>query len=153
MSDLLEIENLSVSFDTPQGELEAVRDVSFSLRKGEVLALVGESGCGKSVLCKTIMKLLPSTARIREGSILVNGTDISKYTEKEMQKLRGKLFAMVFQDPMTALNPTMTIGAQIAEAILIHEPKSSKNAVWKRVLELMELVGIDRPAERARMYP
>lgn len=153
MSDLLEIENLSVSFDTPQGELEAVRDVSFSLRKGEVLALVGESGCGKSVLCKTIMKLLPSTARIREGSILVNGTDISKYTEKEMQKLRGKLFAMVFQDPMTALNPTMTIGAQIAEAILIHEPKSSKDAVWKRVLELMELVGIDRPAERARMYP
>ena len=124
MSDLLEIENLSVSFDTPQGELEAVRDVSFSLRKGEVLALVGESGCGKSVLCKTIMKLLPATARIREGSILVNGTDISKYTEKEMQKLRGKLFAMVFQDPMTALNPTMTIGAQIAEAILIHEPKS-----------------------------
>lgn len=153
MSDLLEIENLSVSFDTPQGELEAVRDVSFSLRKGEVLALVGESGCGKSVLCKTIMKLLPATARIREGSILVNGTDISKYTEKEMQKLRGKLFAMVFQDPMTALNPTMTIGAQIAEAILIHEPKSSKDAVWKRVLELMELVGIDRPAERARMYP
>ena len=124
MSDLLEIENLSVSFDTPQGELEAVRDVSFSLRNGEVLALVGESGCGKSVLCKTIMKLLPATARIREGSILVNGTDISKYTEKEMQKLRGKLFAMVFQDPMTALNPTMTIGAQIAEAILIHEPKS-----------------------------
>ena len=78
MSDLLEIENLSVSFDTPQGELEAVRDVSFSLRKGEVFALVGESGCGKSVLCKTIMKLLPSTARISEGSILVNGTDISK---------------------------------------------------------------------------
>ena len=153
MSDLLEIENLSVSFDTPQGELEAVRDVSFSLRKGEVLALVGESGCGKSVLCKTIMKLLPATARIREGSILVNGADISKYTEKEMQRLRGKLFAMVFQDPMTALNPTMTIGAQIAEAILIHEPKSSKDAVWKRVLELMELVGIDRPAERACMYP
>ena len=153
MSDLLEIKNLSVSFATPQGELEAVRDVSFSLRKGEVLALVGESGCGKSVLCKTIMKLLPATAQIREGSILVNGTDISKYTEKEMQRLRGKLFAMVFQDPMTALNPTMTIGAQIAEAILIHEPKSSKDAVWKRVLELMELVGIDRPAERARMYP
>lgn len=153
MSDLLEVKNLSVSFDTPQGELEAVRDVSFSLREGEVLALVGESGCGKSVLCKTIMKLLPATAQIREGSILVNGTDISKYTEKEMQKLRGKLFAMVFQDPMTALNPTMTIGAQIAEAILIHEPKRSKEDVWKRVLELMELVGIDRPAERARMYP
>lgn len=96
MSDLLEVKNLSVSFDTPQGELKAVRNVSFSLRKGEVLALVGESGCGKSVLCKTIMKLLPATARIREGSILVNGADISKYTEKEMQRLRGKLFAMVF---------------------------------------------------------
>ena len=153
MSDLLEIENLSVSFDTPQGELEAVRDVSFSLRKGEVLALVGESGCGKSVLCKTIMKLLPSTARIREGSILVNGTDISKYTEKEMQKLRGKLFAMVFQDPMTALNPTMTIGAQIAEAVLAHKPKLEKSAVRARVIELLELVGIDRAQERMALYP
>lgn len=153
MSDLLEIQHLSVSFDTPQGELEAVRDVSFSLRKGEVLALVGESGCGKSVLCKTIMKLLPATARIKEGSVCINGADISGYKEKEMQKLRGRIFAMVFQDPMTSLNPTMTIGAQIAEAILIHQPKLPKEAVWKRVTELMELVGIDRPQERARMYP
>ena len=153
MSDLLEVKNVSVSFATPQGELEAVRDVSFSLRKGEVLALVGESGCGKSVLCKTIMKLLPATARIKEGSACINGADISGYKEKEMQKLRGRIFAMVFQDPMTSLNPTMTIGAQIAEAILIHQPKLPKEAVWKRVTELMELVGIDRPKERARMYP
>ena len=153
MSDLLEIENLSVSFDTPQGELEAVRDVSFSLRKGEVLALVGESGCGKSVLCKTIMKLLPATARIREGSILVNGADISKYTEKEMQRLRGKLFAMVFQDPMTSLNPTMKIGTQIAEAVRVHEPKIRKAELDGRVLELLGLVGIDRAKERMQQYP
>lgn len=153
MSDLLEVKNVSVSFATPQGELEAVRDVSFSLQKGEVLALVGESGCGKSVLCKSIMKLLPATARIKEGSVCINGADISGYKEKEMQKLRGRIFAMVFQDPMTSLNPTMTIGAQIAEAILIHQPKLPKEAVWKRVTELMELVGIDRPKERARMYP
>lgn len=153
MSDLLDVKNLSVSFDTHQGELEAVRDVSFSLQKGEVLAFVGESGCGKSVLCKSIMKLLPATARIKGGSICANGADISGYKEKEMQKLRGRVFAMVFQDPMTSLNPTMTIGAQIAEAILAHQPKLPKDTVWKRVTELMELVGIDRPKERAQMYP
>ena len=119
MDELLKVEHLAVSFQTDAGELEAVRDVSFSLRPGEVLALVGESGCGKSVLCKSIMRLLPEKARIKSGSIRINDTDISAYKEKEMQKLRGRLFAMVFQDPMTSLNPTMTIGAQIAEAVLV----------------------------------
>lgn len=153
MDELLKVEHLAVSFQTDAGELEAVRDVSFSLRPGEVLAIVGESGCGKSVLCKSIMKLLPEKAKMKNGSIRINDTDISACKEKEMQKLRGRLFAMVFQDPMTSLNPTMTIGAQIAEAVLVHQPKLKKEAVQKRVLELMELVGIDRPEARAKLYP
>ena len=153
MDELLKVEHLAVSFQTDAGELEAVRDVSFTLRPGEVLAIVGESGCGKSVLCKSIMKLLPEKAKMKSGSIRINDTDISACKEKEMQKLRGRLFAMVFQDPMTSLNPTMTIGAQIAEAVLVHQPKLKKEAVQKRVLELMELVGIDRPEARAKLYP
>lgn len=153
MAELLEVKNLSVSFFTPAGEVQAVRNVSFSLRPGEVLAVVGESGCGKSVLCKSIMKLLPRTARIKSGSILVNGADITGYRERDMHKLRGKLFSMVFQDPMTALNPTMTLGAQIGEAVRVHQPGLSGGAVRRRVLELMTLVGIDRPEERMKLYP
>ena len=152
MSNLLELQNLHVSYRTPRGTVQAVRGVDLTLQPGEVLAIVGESGCGKSALCKAIMRLLPDNAGI-EGKILVNGTDIAPYPEKELQKLRGRLFSMVFQDPMTALNPSMTIGAQIAEAVLVHEPKTSRDALRARVLELMELVGIDRPNERMKLYP
>lgn len=153
MSELLEIKNLSVSFRTPQGEVEAVRDVSLTLRAGEVLAVVGESGCGKSVLCKSVMKLLPRNARIKSGTILADGTDITRYSQRDMERLRGRLFAMVLQDPMTALDPTMTVGAQIAEAVRVHQPRMERAAVRRRVLELMELVGIDRPEERYGRYP
>ena len=152
MSNLLELQNLHVSYHTPRGTVQAVRGVDLTLQPGEVLAIVGESGCGKSALCKAIMRLLPDNAGI-EGKILVNGTDIAPYSEKELQKLRGRLFSMVFQDPMTALNPSMTIGAQIAEAVLVHEPKISRDALRARVLELMELVGIDRPNARMKLYP
>ena len=153
MAELLEVKHLSVSFDTPEGEVEAVRDVSFFVKKEETLAIVGESGCGKSVLCRSIMKLLPRTARIKSGSILANGREIIKCTEKEMQTIRGSFFSMVFQDPMTSLNPAMTVGAQIAEAVLIHRPELSREEVRRRVWELMELVGIDHPKERAAQYP
>ena len=153
MANLLEVKNLSVSFHTAQGELQAVRDVSFSLRPGEVLAIVGESGCGKSVLCKAIMKLLSSEAYIKSGSILVDGVDITGYRERDMERLRGKLFSMVFQDPMTSLNPTISIGEQIAEAVRIHHPKMTKNDVYRRVIELMKLVGIEEPEQRYRLYP
>jgi len=153
MADLLNVEHLSVSFFTPAGEVQSVRDVSFSLKAGEVLAIVGESGCGKSVLCKSILRLLPQTAKIKSGKIIVDGTDITAYREREMTALRGSLFSMVFQDPMTALDPTMTIGAQIAEAVLAHKPKSEKSAVRSRVIELLELVGIDRAQERMALYP
>ena len=135
------------------GKVQAVRDVSFSLRPGEVLAIVGESGCGKSMLCKAIMKLLPKSAKIEAGKIFANGADITDYSEKDMRKLRGKLFSFVFQDPMTALNPTIPIGKQIAEAIRIHEPKLPQEEVHRRVIHLMELVGIQNPEERYKLYP
>lgn len=153
MAELLEIKNLSVSFDTPQGELQAVRDVSFSLHAGEVLALVGESGCGKSVLCKSIMKLLHGNARITGGSILLDGVDITNYRQRDMERLRGRLFSMVFQDPMATLNPTISIGEQIAEAVRVHHPKLEREAVYQRVMELMKLVGITEPEQRYRQYP
>lgn len=153
MEELLKIENLSVGIQSPAGKVQAVRDVSFALHPGEVLAIVGESGCGKSILCKSIMKLLPKSAKIESGSIIANGVDITSYTDRDMRKLRGKLFSFVFQDPMTALNPTIPIGKQIAEAVLIHQPKLSKEAAYTKVIELMELVGIENPQERYKLYP
>lgn len=153
MSQLLEIKNLSVGIASSGGRVEAVRNVSLTLHTGEVLAIVGESGCGKSMLCKSIMKLLPRNAKIENGQILVNDLDLTGYSERDMSKLRGNLFSMIFQDPMTALDPTMTVGAQIAEAVLVHNRKMSKEAVYRRVIELMELVGIERPQERYRLYP
>ncbi len=153
MEELLKIENLSVGIKSPAGKVQAVRDVSLDLHPGEILAIVGESGCGKSMLCKAIMKLLPKSAKIEGGKIIANGVDITDYSDKDLRKLRGKLFSMIFQDPMTALNPTIPIGGQIAEAILTHEPKLSKEEVYNRVIELMELVGIRQPHERYKLYP
>lgn len=153
MEDLLRVEHLSVGIQSHMGKVQAVRDVSFSLHPGEVLAIVGESGCGKSMLCKAIMKLLPKSAKIEAGKIFAGGADITDYSEKDMRKLRGKLFSFVFQDPMTALNPTIPIGKQIAEAIRIHEPKLPQEEVYRRVLHLMELVGIQSPEERYKLYP
>ena len=153
MEQLLEVKNLSVSIDSRAGEVQAVRDVSFSLKKGEVLAIVGESGCGKSMLCKSIMKLLPPSARIKNGSISVCGQDITCSREKEMQNLRGKVFSMIFQDPLTALNPTIKIGKQIAEAVLVHHKTYTRDEVYQKVLELMELVEISHPKERYHQYP
>lgn len=153
MQTLLDVKNLSVSFYSRDGEVQAVRDVSFSLESGEVLAIVGESGCGKSALCKSIMKMLPSNGKIKTGSIVVNDVDITNYRERDMRKLRGNLFSMVFQDPMSSLNPTMTIGAQIAEAVKVHQPKISKKQLYERVIELMELVGITCAEQRMNLYP
>ena len=150
---LLEIKDLFVSFHTFSGEVEAVRGVSLSLRPGEVLAIVGESGCGKSVLCRSVMKLLPQNGWIKGGTILADGIDITNYTQRDMERLRGRLFSMVFQDPLTALNPTMTVGAQIAEAVQIHQPGLKKAAVRCRALELMDLVDIAGGEERYGRYP
>lgn len=153
MSQLLEINDLSVGIYTAAGTVEAVRGVSLALNAGEVLAIVGESGCGKSMLCKSIMKLLPKNAKIDGGSISVDGTDITACSEHDMCALRGKLFSMIFQDPMASLNPTMTVGAQIAEAVRVHNKKLPRAAVHKRVIELMELVGIENPEQRYKLYP
>lgn len=153
MSELLKIENLSVGIRSGAGNVQTVRDVSLELHPGEVLAVVGESGCGKSMLCRAIMGLLPKSAKIEGGRIFAGGVDITDYSDRQMRKLRGKLFSFVFQDPMTALNPTIPIGRQIAEAILVHRPKLSKEAVYDRVIQLMELVGIQQPHERYHLYP
>lgn len=152
METVLEIKNLSVSFDTKNGEVEAVRDVSFSVKKGEVLAIVGESGCGKTVMSQSILKLLPRNSRIKSGQILMEGTDITNYKEKEMQRLRGTTLSMVFQDPMMTLNPTIPVGVQITEAILQHE-KVSREEAKQRAIEMLQMVGIEDAAQRYRLQP
>lgn len=153
MSELLEIKNLRVGIQSQMGKVQAVRGVDLTLKQGEVLAIVGESGCGKSILCKSIMKLLPRSAKIEDGQILINGTDIAPYSDRQMKKLRGKLFSMIFQDPLSSLNPTMTVEAQIAEAVRIHDRSLSREQVHRRVIELMNLVGIQQPEERCKLYP
>ena len=150
--NLLELEGLSVSFDTPKGEVEAVREVDLTLKKGEILCVVGESGCGTTVMCKSVMKLLPKTARIKSGRIRVMGEDITDYKEKQMRALRGNVFSMVFQDPMTSLNPTVPIGKQITEAILKHKKVSTDEAKAK-ALEMLDLVGISDVNERFKLQP
>ncbi|MDR1376547.1 MAG: ABC transporter ATP-binding protein [Synergistaceae bacterium] len=149
---ILELRNLSVSFDTPEGEVEAVRDVSLSLDGGETLAVVGESGCGKTVMCQSVMKLLPKTARIKRGQIIACGEDITGYTDRQMRPLRGNIFSMIFQDPMTILNPTIPIGSQITEAIQRHK-KVSREDARNRAEELLTLVGIDDPLHRMKLQP
>ena len=151
--NILEIGNLSVSFDSPDGEIEAVRSVSLSLRSGEILALVGESGCGKSVLCRTVMKLIPKNAYIKGGSVVAAGTDITHCSPRDMRKLRGPMFSMIFQNPMTALNPAMTVGKQIGEAIRVHDRKAASGEIRDRVIRLMERTGIEDPGMRSRLFP
>lgn len=151
--NLLEVKNLSVEVGKNEKTAKAVRNVSFALKEGEVLAIVGESGCGKSILCKSMMGLLPKSGKITSGSILVEGEDIVSYSQKQLQKLRGSFFSMIFQDPMTALDPTYTIGEQIAEAVQAHHKKMTGKQVQERVMELMELVGIENPQVRATLYP
>ena len=152
MSELLNVRNLVVNFNTEYGEVNAVRDISFDLKKGETLAIVGESGCGKSVLCKSIMKILPQNGYIQSGEIEFEGRDLVKYTEKNMERVRGEKISMIFQDPMTSLNPTISIGKQIMESIMIHQDKNKKEAK-KRAIELIDLVGIDNPKKRFKQYP
>ena len=149
---ILSIENLRIHFETFAGEVQAIRGVNLKLQKGETLALVGESGSGKSVTAKSIMKLLSNNAVVKEGSITFKGENILEKSERDMQSIRGKEIAMVFQDPMTSLDPTMKIGKQITEVIIKHE-KASKEEANKRAEELLELVGIPNAKERMKQYP
>ncbi len=150
---LLEVNNLSVSFNTYAGEVKALRDISFKVDRGETLAIVGESGSGKSVTVQSIMRLLPTPpAEFKTGEIIFEGVNLLKLDEKEMRKYRGGRIGMIFQDPMTSLNPVMKIGEQIMEGILIHK-KISKAEAKKKALEMLEKVGIPKPEERFNQYP
>lgn len=152
MENILEVKDLHISFDTYAGQVHAIRGVNFDLKPGETLAIVGESGSGKSVTSRSIMGLLANNANVENGQILFKGEDLIKKTEKQMQKIRGSEIAMIFQDPMTSLNPTQKIGKQIAEPILKHQ-NVSKEEAYKKAEELLGLVGIPNPEKRMKQYP
>ena len=151
---ILEVDNLNVSFNTYAGEVKAVRGVSFELGKGETLAFVGESGCGKTVTAKSILRLLkPPFAVIKpESRIVCNGKDVLKMGEKELCEFRGDEVGMIFQDPMTSLNPTMTVGKQIMESLMIHK-KLNKNAAREEAVNMLKMVNIPSPEKRIDNYP
>ncbi|CAK7064042.1 peptide ABC transporter ATP-binding protein [Tissierella sp. P1] len=153
MEKILEVKNLSVSFKTFFGEVEAVRDISFNVGKSETVAIVGESGCGKSVTANSIMQLLPMPpAFFKNGEIIFDGNNLLKKSDKEMQAIRGNEISMVFQDPMTSLNPTMKIGKQIVEGLVKHR-KLSKEEARKKAIEMLNLVAVPQPEKRINQYP
>ncbi|HIR26491.1 MAG TPA: ABC transporter ATP-binding protein [Candidatus Choladousia intestinigallinarum] len=149
---LLEVKDLHTSFVTDSGEVKAVNGVSFNLREGEVLGIVGESGSGKSVTAYSIMQILAENGRITSGQVLYRGEDITKYTKKQMASFRGKKCSMIFQDPMTSLNPVFTVGNQLMEAILLHTDKNRAQA-RERAVEMLKLVGVNEPERRIKQYP
>ena len=153
MEPILQIENLKTSFMTSNGEVQAVRGVSFSVGKGEIVGLVGESGSGKSVTSMSILKLLADTARIKEGKILFEGEDLTQYSKAQMRKIRGGKISMIFQDPMSSLNPLIPVGKQVAEMIREHHPEKSKEDIKKEVLELFARVRIPEPEKRYKSFP
>lgn len=151
---LLEVTNLKTRFDIHGGSFFAVDDISFTLQKGETLGLVGESGCGKSVTALSILRLIQTPPGIiAQGSIKFNGIDLLKLDPKEIRKVRGKEISMIFQEPMTSLNPVFTCGEQIREAIAVHNPELASKVLRDRVIELLTLVGIPEPERRFDDYP
>jgi oligopeptide/dipeptide ABC transporter ATP-binding protein len=149
---LLEITDLAVSFSTEDGEVRAVKQISLTLERGEILALCGESGCGKSVTAMSVPRLLPPETTRLSGSIRLDGTELTALSEREIQAVRGRDVSMVFQEPMTSLNPAYPVGFQIAEVLRRHE-KVSRRAARDRAVELLRLVGIPDPARRVKEYP
>ena len=150
---VLSVRNLSVSFNTPDGVVHAVNDVSFDLRAGETLGIVGESGSGKSVTAGSLMRLNNSVTATTTGSVIVNGVDVLNCTEDEVRGIRGQDIAMVFQDPLSALNPYYSVGAQIAEAYKVHHADASKDEVEQVVIDMLTKVGIPHPETRLHQYP
>ena len=152
--DLLQVKGLETTFFTDDGAISAVDHIDFSLKEGEILGIVGESGCGKSVTSLSIMGLVPSPpGKITNGQILLEGKELTEYSQREMRKIRGKEIAMIFQEPMTSLNPLFTIGNQLTEAILIHRKGWSKKKASARAVEMMKLVGLPRAEELLKEYP
>ena len=149
---MLQVKNLCTSFNVDAGEVRAVNGISFNLDKGKVLGIVGESGSGKSVTAYSIMRILVEPGKIVGGEILFNGEDIVKYSKKQMREFRGKRVSIIFQDPMTSLNPTFTIGNQLREAILLHTARTRAEAN-ARALEMLQLVGVNEPEKRLKQYP
>ena len=153
MDEILKVEGLKTSFMTSSGEVQAVRGVSFAVHKGEILGIVGESGSGKSVTSMTILRLLADTARIKAGAIDFEGKDLTKVSEKEMRAIRGQKIAMIFQDPMSSLNPLVPVGKQVAEIMRVHHPEMKPDQLKQRVLELFEQVRIPEAEKRLKAYP
>ncbi len=149
---LLEVNDLHTSFFTPVGEVKAVNGVSFNLDRGKVLGIVGESGSGKSVTAYSIMQILEKTGKIVSGSIKVDGQELVGISEKEMKNVRGNKISIIFQDPMTSLNPTYTIGHQLMEAILLHTDRNKREA-YDRAVEMLRLVNVNEPEKRMKQYP
>ena len=149
---LLQVKNLCTSFKVDAGEVRAVNGISFNLDRGKVLGIVGESGSGKSVTAYSIMGILVEPGRITGGQILFNGEDIVKYSKKQMREFRGKRVSIIFQDPMTSLNPVYTVGNQLREAIMLHTDRNRQQAD-ERALEMLRLVGVNSPEERLKQYP
>ena len=149
---LLEVRDLHTSFFTPVGEVKAVNGISFNLDHGKVLGIVGESGCGKSVTAYSIMQILEKTGKIVSGSIKVDGKELVGLPEREMKNIRGNRISIIFQDPMTSLNPTYTIGHQLMEAILLHTNRNKKQA-YDRAVEMLKLVNVNEPEKRMKQYP
>ena len=149
---LLQVKNLHTSFFTDAGEVKAVNGISYNLDAGKVLGIVGESGSGKSVSAYSVLRILTDTGRVTEGEVLFKGENILEYSSQQMQKFRGSRISIIFQDPMTCLNPTFSIGSQLREAIRIHTDRT-KEEIQARALEMLQLVGVNEPEKRLKQYP
>lgn len=152
-TELLNVEELRTHFYTEKGTVTAVDDVSFTIHEGEIVGLVGESGCGKSVTSQSIMRLYDEYMVEYEGKIEFNGDNLLNYPIKKMQKIRGDAISMIFQDPLSSLNPVFTIGKQIAEPLMLHHKKNQKKEAYERAVELLVLTGIPSPEKRVHEYP
>lgn len=149
---MLEVKNLHVHYSTDHGIVKAVNGVTFTLKTGETIGLVGETGAGKTTTALGILRLVPNPpGRIIEGDVILDGESLLRISEKQMRKIRGEKIAMIFQDPMTSLNPVLTVGEQISEIIKLHYPKMSKADVYLKAAQMLELVGI--PSDRIAEYP